>query len=115
MCKYNLQIFIPTQLNSGAPAPAAPLEDALATLCELGGGATLTDALGVWTDPRTARVYRERVQIAETDAEGEPAALALELDALAQRIGAALGQIAVYVRIRETDARAITITQKESK
>ncbi len=109
MRKFNLQIFVPATLNSGAPAPAHVLEHVLATLCRIGGGATVTDALGVWTDPATGRVYRERVQIAETDADGGADMLEIQLHALAERVGRALEQSAVYVRMRETDARAITI------
>ncbi len=109
MRKHNLSIFVPVNLNCGMPAAPDALEDAILTLCELGGGATITDAEGVWADPATGRTLREPVRIVETDAEGVDSMLWEELGTLARRIGRTLAQDAVYIRLRPTDSAAVTI------
>jgi len=107
MRKHNLSIFVPVNLNCGMPAAPDALEDAILTLCKLGGGATITDASGVWADPATGRTLREPVRIVETDAEGYAGILWEELGTLARRIGRTLAQDAVYIRMRPTDAAAV--------
>lgn len=107
MRKQNLSVFVPVNLNCGMPAAPEALEDAILTLCELGGGATITDALGVWADPRSGQTIRERVKIVETDAEGDATLLWEELGTLARRIGRTLAQDAVYIRMRPTDSAAV--------
>ena len=100
MSKFNLQVFVPEADNAGKLAPAHVLEHVLGVLCELGGGATVYRVEGVWAEPRSGRVYLDRVAIAETDAEAPEAELWTELEALAAYVKAALGQEAVYVRLR---------------
>jgi hypothetical protein len=110
--KFNLQVFAPVNLNSGEPAPPDALAHVERVLCKLGGGATITDAVGVWHSPE-GRTYREPVRIVETDAVGVRAVLWRMLAELAQRVGRELDQVAVYVRMREIDAEAISITRRD--
>ncbi len=108
MRKHNLQIFVPVNLPCGLPAAPVALESAIIALCELGGGVTVTEAQGIWSDPRTGHIVREPVRIVETDAPGAGSILLEELRTLARCIAHDLDQDAVYIRIRESDSYEIT-------
>ncbi len=110
--KFNLQIFVPVNLNDGTPTPFDAQKYAERTLCNLGGGVTITEAFGVWFDS-DGKEYREPVQIIETDAEGDRESLTYELEALALRLAIALHQKAIYIRVREIDARLMTPNDRD--
>lgn len=102
MRKYKVEIYVPMADNEGNCAPifVRELDRVLATLCELGGGATVVQADGIWTDERTGHVYRDRIAIASTDAEhADETQLRSEVDEIARETRATLEQEAIYVRV----------------